>query len=180
MNRKSPYMSRSTLARARALRREETPAESRLRRALREAMPSAKFRRQTSIGPYFADLISHRCKLIVEVDGSQHGETVEQDAARMRFLEAEGYRVLRFWNNEVLDNLDAVLTVIAAALPKALSPLVGESGEMRHLAHAPGMSLSDTAWVPAKGRRAAKPRTPHPDPLPQGERACSQPPVGVR
>ena len=165
MERKSPYMSRATLARARALRREETPAESRLRRALRGVLPGAKFRRQVPMGPYFADLISHRCKLIVEVDGSQHGEMVEQDAARTRFLESEGYRVLRFWNNEVLQNLDGVLTVIAAALPKALSPLVGESGER---------------GVPAKGRRAAKPRTPHPDPLPQGERACSQPPVGVR
>lgn len=163
--RKSPYMSRSTLARARALRREETPAESRLRLALREALPGAKFRRQVSIGPYFADLISHRSKLIVEVDGSQHAENAEQDAKRTRFLEGEGYRVLRFWNNEVMGNLDGVLTVIASALPKALSPLVGESGER---------------GVPAEGRRAAKPRTPHPDPLPQGERAHGQPPVGVR
>jgi very-short-patch-repair endonuclease len=157
-------MSRATLARARALRREETPAESRLRRALREALPGAKFRRQVSMGPYFADLISHRCKLIVEIDGSQHAENVEQDAARTRFLESEGYRVLRFWNNEVLQNLDGVLRAIAAELP---SPLVGEGGPTGR------MRGARRSRAPA-----SKAGTPHPLPSPtRGEGGSDKPSV---
>jgi len=162
----SPHLSRTTVVRARALRRSETPAESRLRYALREKMPEAKFRRQVPMGPYFADLVSHRCRLVVEVDGGQHGETVEQDAARTRFLNGRGYKVLRFWNNEVMDNLDGVLERIDQNLP---SPLAGEGGLKGRMRGA----------RPSRAP-ASKAGTPHPDPLPQGERACSQPPVGVR
>jgi very-short-patch-repair endonuclease len=78
------------------------------------------FRRQSPVGPYFADFAHHHCRLIVELDGDQHGETKAQqhDAKRAAYLEARGYRVLRFWNNEVQENLDGVIETIFAALNK--------------------------------------------------------------
>lgn len=104
--------------RARKLRRHATDAEKRLWSALREKLPEAKFRRQVPLGPYIADFASHRVKLVVEVDGGQHGEpnNAAKDAARTRFLESEGYRVLRVWNNDVLENLEGVMKQIATAL----------------------------------------------------------------
>lgn len=102
-----------------------TPAERALWNGLRSVLADARFRCQVPFGPYYADFASHRCRLIVEVDGSQHGEALDYDAARTHFLEGEGYRVLRFWNNEVLRDLDAVLAAIASQIP---SPLVGEGG----------------------------------------------------
>lgn len=147
----SPRLSASALDRARGLRRNATDAETRLWAALRETFAAAKFRRQVPFGCYFADFASHGARLIIEVDGGQHAEAAEHDQVRTAFLNGEGYKVLRFWNNEVLENLDGVLAVIASSLSSALSPLVGESGER---------------GVPAAGRRAAKPRTPHPLPSP--------------
>jgi very-short-patch-repair endonuclease len=96
------------------LRKNATDAEKRLWRALRESFPEAKFRRQSLVSPYYPDFLSFRHMLIVEVDGGQHSEEV--DARRTLFLEAKGYRVIRFWNNEVLSNTDGVLQVIAQAL----------------------------------------------------------------
>jgi very-short-patch-repair endonuclease len=148
--------------RARELRRNSTPAESIIWRALRENMPNEKWRRQVPIGPYFADFVSHRAKLIIELDGSQHADAIEADAARTSFLKSQGYRVLRFWNNEVMRNLDGVLTVIAAALP---SPLVGEGGAKRRMrGPAADAAAQDAADVAAQ----EEPLTPCP--LPQGER----------
>jgi very-short-patch-repair endonuclease len=117
-----------TVDRARKLRRNATDAESILWFALRDKLPMARFRRQVPFGSYFADFASHGAKLIVEVDGGQHKP--DRDAARTRFLEGEGYKVIRFWNNDVLRNLDGVLQTIAAALP---SPLVGEGGAQRRM-----------------------------------------------
>ena len=105
-----------TVDRARTLRRDATEAEKALWKGLREGLSDAKFRRQSPIGPFFADFLSFRHKLVIEVDGGQHGETPERDAARTRFLENEGYRVLRFWNNEVLENIEGVLERISLSL----------------------------------------------------------------
>jgi very-short-patch-repair endonuclease len=115
----------NAVARSRQLRRSATDAEQQLWRALREKLPAAKFRWQVPFGPYHADFASHGAKLIVEVDGSQHAVEQERDAARTRFLNGEGYRVLRFWNNEVLGNPDGVLAVIE----KSLSPCGRGQGE---------------------------------------------------
>ena len=123
--RTTPYLSRRSVARSRALRREMTPAERVLWRGLREAFARLHFRKQVPFGPYYADFASHGAKLVIELDGGQHGEAEGYDEARTKFLNGEGYRVLRFWNNEVLRNLDGVLTVIASHIP---SPLVGEGG----------------------------------------------------
>ena len=70
-------------------------------------MGGYKFRFQASIGPYVLDFLCAQKRLIVEIDGSQH--TPDADRKRTAFLECHGYRVLRFWNNDVTDNLDGVL-----------------------------------------------------------------------
>ena len=79
-------------------------------------MCNAKFRRQHPIGPYFADFCSIERHLIVELDGDQHADHSAEDEARTSFLSSQGYRVLRFWNNQVLVNTDEVLTEIENVL----------------------------------------------------------------
>ncbi|MDZ7711869.1 MAG: endonuclease domain-containing protein [Rhodovibrio sp.] len=103
--------------RAKGLRQQTTDAEARLWYVLRRKhMLGFKFRRQHPIGRYVADFACPEARLVIEVDGGQHAEQVARDAARTRELEAHGYTVLRFWNNEVLANFDGVQEVIRAAL----------------------------------------------------------------
>ena len=103
--------------RARDLREAPTDAESLLWYYLRDRrLANHKFRRQRPIGPYFADFACLEAKLIVELDGGQHAEAAEYDESRTRFMEAQGFRVLRFWNNEVLAKKDAVLERILQVL----------------------------------------------------------------
>src|SRR5262245_31717115 len=83
-------------------------------RLLRESFPEAHFRRQVPIRHFIADFASHRHRLVIEVDGGQHEQAV--DATRTAVIEAEGYSVLRFWNNDVLGNLEGVHAAIAGAL----------------------------------------------------------------
>jgi very-short-patch-repair endonuclease len=107
------------VARARTLRRDMTDAEKKLWWHLRRLpLESGHFRRQATIGRYFADFVSHQHKLIIEVDGSGHGETtkIASDAERTAYLESRGYRVLRFWNNEVFNEIEGVMTAIYAEL----------------------------------------------------------------
>jgi very-short-patch-repair endonuclease len=89
-----------------------------------------KFRRQVPIGRYIADFVCHEARPIVEIDGGQHDRASPSEAERTRFLEREGYRVLRFWNNEVLANLNGVHQAPARALggitPTPPSPIEGE------------------------------------------------------
>src|ERR1700685_1979020 len=102
--------------RARALRRDATEAEKKLWQHLRQPpFKQHHFRRQATIGPYFADFASHQLKIVIEVDGGQHSGSTS-DEARTRYLEANGYRVLRFWNNEVLEDTSGVLLMIDAAV----------------------------------------------------------------
>ena len=103
-------------AKARALRKELTPAERKLWAALRQKQLGVKFRRQHAIGPYITDFCCIREKLVIEVDGSQHLDQEDYDAERTAYLEARGYRVLRFWNNHILKNLNGVIKVIQEAL----------------------------------------------------------------
>jgi very-short-patch-repair endonuclease len=105
-----------TVTRARGLRKNATEAEKLMWRALRENFPSAKFRRQVPIGPYYADFFSFSMKLVIEVDGGQHGEAQDYDARRTTFIEAQGYRVIRFWNNDVLGNTEGVMEAISLSL----------------------------------------------------------------
>ncbi|MDR3445201.1 MULTISPECIES: endonuclease domain-containing protein [unclassified Dyella] len=125
-------MKRMNLDRARSLRVGQTDAEQLLWHRLRNRrLQGWKFRRQHQIDQYIVDFLCPDAGLIVELDGGQHGDQMAYDDARSKKLSGMGYRVLRFWNNDVLKNTDSVLEAILEALA---SP------------------------------------TPHPDPLPGGER----------
>jgi len=105
--------------RARRMRREKGRAERKLWYKLRGLNRQGfQFRQQAPIGPYIADFCDHTAKLIVEVDGAQHGESqgLASDKRRTRWLESQGYRVLRFWNNDVLTNISGVEVAIMLAL----------------------------------------------------------------
>lgn len=105
------------LTRARELRQFSTDVEKLLWSRLRaRRLEGFKFRRQTWIGPFIVDFVCPEAKLVVEADGAQHGEAIEYDPRRDRLLADRGYRVLRFWNNDVSNNMEGVLTAIAAAL----------------------------------------------------------------
>jgi BirA family biotin operon repressor/biotin-[acetyl-CoA-carboxylase] ligase len=98
---------------ARNLRNNATEAERCLWLHLRASrFEGAKFTRQFPIGNFIADFACRRLRLAIELDGGQHCDS-PTDANRTRIIEAHGYRVIRFWNHEVLDNMDGVLTVIA-------------------------------------------------------------------
>jgi very-short-patch-repair endonuclease len=115
---------RFRLATARRLRAQTTYAERRLWRELRKLpVYGTHFRRQVSLGPYVADFVCQRAKLVIEVDGSQHGleHIASRDDRRTRWLEAEGYRVLRFWNVEVVKETNSVLERIYVALYGSLN-----------------------------------------------------------
>jgi very-short-patch-repair endonuclease len=102
--------------RARVLRSEATEAEKKLWQHLRQPpFKQHHFRRQATIGPCFADFASHQLKLVIEVDGGQHSLSMS-DETRTRYLEANGYRVLRFWNNEIFENMSGVLSAIDTAM----------------------------------------------------------------
>jgi very-short-patch-repair endonuclease len=103
--------------RAGELRKEPTEAEARLWSRLRLIdTKGTHFRRQHAIGPYIIDFCAVKPKLIIEVDGSQHLDQEEYDRERTVYLESKGYRVLRFWNHEVMGEIDTVMGVILAEL----------------------------------------------------------------
>ncbi len=105
--------------RARRLRREATKAETALWYRLRSrALNGHKFVRQEPIGPYTVDLICRERRLVIEVDGGQHADD-PRDVVRDKWLVDHHYRVLRFWNNDVLGNMSGVLETIATALAEA-------------------------------------------------------------
>ena len=104
------------LSHAKRMRREPTDAERALWRVLRDRQLGRwKFRRQVRIEPFIADFVCFEHRLIVEADGSQHAESAA-DEKRDDFLRKQGFRVLRFWNGDVLGNQEGVLTAILAAL----------------------------------------------------------------
>ena len=108
---------------ARALRRNMTDAERLLWYNLRDRrLNGYKFRRQYPIGSFIVDFVCVKRKLIVEVDGGQHNWNKDKDANRTEYLEEKGYRVLRFWNNEVLQKIESVLNVILSSLLDSPSP----------------------------------------------------------
>ena len=144
-----------SVTRARDLRRNPTDAEKRLWLALRQNLPVARFRRQVPITPYFADFLSFANRLIVELDGGQHAEAQAYDARRTAFLVRKGYRVIRFCNTDVMQNLPGVLDTIARNLP--LPP-----GEGRGPPRSGGKGEAGTSKVsrktsPSHGQTAAGP-----------------------
>ena len=115
-------------SRARELRGTPTLPEKLLWGRLRaERLCGWKFRRQAPIGPFVADFLCPKAKLIIEIDGGQHANEEESDTRRTAFLRREGYRVIRFWNNQVLNELEAVLSTILLELEPGVSPLPNPS-----------------------------------------------------
>jgi len=103
--------------RAKQLRKDMTDAESFLwARIRRRQIHGFKFRRQQMIGPYIVDFVCLEKKLVVELDGGQHVQSQGYDVQRTKWLQAQGFGVLRFWNHQVLTEIDATLQVIANAL----------------------------------------------------------------
>ncbi|MEI9850054.1 MAG: DUF559 domain-containing protein [Sphingomonas sp.] len=108
---------------ARQMRNNPTDAESRLWQALSaRKVAGARFNRQVLIKPFKCDFVARSLKLVVEVDGGQHAANVEEDARRTRYLERRGYRVIRFWNHDVLGNLEGVVAEIERVLAELPSP----------------------------------------------------------
>jgi adenine-specific DNA-methyltransferase len=124
---------------ARALRKQMTDAERLLWRHLRNReLGGWKFKRQYPVGPFIVDFICVEKNVVIEVDGGQHAENEALDTQRSAYLNKMGYRVLRFWNNEVLQETEAVLTAIFAILANGKqnspspqpSPPSGERGNL--------------------------------------------------
>ncbi len=119
---------------AKRLRRDMTDAERKLWHALRaHQFENLGFRRQMPMGPYIVDFVSHRMRVIVEVDGGQHTFPSQRrhDETRDVWLKRRGYHVVRFWNNDILTNIEGVLTAIVEALPPSQpSPARGEGYEI--------------------------------------------------
>ena len=143
---------------ARALRRNSTDVEHMMWRLLRDRrLMGIKFRRQVPIGPFVADFASIEHRLVVELDGGQHAERLS-DARRDDFLAAEGWRVLRFWNNDVMSNRDGVLESILQALaltrltPSAFATL-SRKREREYTERAAAPSLSRLRERVAERRR---------------------------
>ena len=102
---------------ARSLRRRMTEAEKLMWSRLRDRrLEGVKFKRQKSIAAYIVDFVALDLKLVVEIDGGQHAERASDDAARTRVLEQCGYHVIRFWNHDVLGNIDGVLEALTQEL----------------------------------------------------------------
>ena len=164
--------------RARRMRREKGPAERKLWYLLREFnRHGSQFRQQAPIGPYIADFCDHSAKLIVEVDGSQHGEPRKRstDQRRTQWLESQGYRVLRFWNYEVLKNIGGVEIAIKVALGMLTQDGTGEtthgplmSSPMERLRKKAGQLARLRAPRDAHSTRRSEQRASHRVPSPLG------------
>jgi very-short-patch-repair endonuclease len=104
---------------ARRLRRDMTEAEKVMWRILRaRQLAGYKFRRQEPIGRYVVDFVCFSPRIVIEIDGGQHNEVTSYEERRSRFLEREGFMVLRFWNNEVLENREGVCERIVVAISR--------------------------------------------------------------
>ncbi|WP_457348404.1 endonuclease domain-containing protein [Sphingomonas sp. UYP23] len=109
--------------RARDLRANATDAERRLWAQISaRKVAGARFNRQVPIGPFICDFVSRSAKLVIEVDGGQHTANAEADLSRTLYLERQGYRVLRFWNNDVMERIEGVVMTIERALVDSPSP----------------------------------------------------------
>jgi very-short-patch-repair endonuclease len=114
---------------ARQLRSTPTDAEIRLwSRLRRKQLDGFRFRRQHPIGPYIVDFFCPEAKLVVEVDGGQHNAEEAKDEKRTCWLEERGYRVIRFWNNDVLSNTDGVVLAVLEELRGCYPPFPPPQG----------------------------------------------------
>jgi very-short-patch-repair endonuclease len=113
---KTPRTNSKTMRRAANLRKNTTPAEKKLWAYLERSQLGVPFRRQHAIGNFIVDFCCVKKKLIVELDGSQHLDLQEYDEDRTAYLKSRGYRVIRFWNNDVMNDINGVILAITYAL----------------------------------------------------------------
>ena len=157
---------RRIVARARKLRRNSTDVERKLWHRIRDKqIAEFRFRRQRPIGKYIVDFVCLDAQLIVELDGGQHAEDAAYDERRSAFLESLGYRVLRFWNNEVVENISGVLESVREALlvtraptPPSSLPLAGEGTDCANvgiIAETPSLAQRGKAGMGVQRKRAA-------------------------
>jgi very-short-patch-repair endonuclease len=105
------------------LRKNRTEAELRLWQSLRRRqLNGSRFRQQVPLGRYVVDFLCVKSRLIIEIDGGQHAEDTESDEERTVWLASRGFRVIRFWNNDVLENIEGVLAVILRELEASPPP----------------------------------------------------------
>ncbi|TPW28970.1 endonuclease domain-containing protein [Pararhizobium mangrovi] len=136
-------------AQARHLRRNETEPEARLWQELRNRhLNGYKFTRQVPLGPYIADFVCRSQHLIIELDGSQHANSV-RDMHRSRYLASQGYAVLRFWNDDLRSEREAVLNTILAALEGRLRSGTPGFTPTANQMHDPGISSVTAMAQPA-------------------------------
>ena len=102
--------------RAGNLRKDMTPAEKKLWADLRRSQLGVRFRRQHAVGNFIVDFCCIKKKIIIELDGSQHLDMQEYDQDRTKYLESRGYRVIRFWNNDVMNDVEGVIVAITYAI----------------------------------------------------------------
>jgi very-short-patch-repair endonuclease len=105
-----------TMNTAGKLRKNSTPAERKLWSRIRNDQLGVTFRRQHAVGSYIPDFCSPKSKLIIELDGSQHLEQEEYDQERTKYFESAGYKVIRFWNNDVMNKIEEIILAITYAL----------------------------------------------------------------
>ena len=118
-----------SVVRSRLLRSNPTDAEHHLWQRIRNRQVlGVRFNRQVPIGPFICDFVARTPGLIIELDGGQHGVRTGEDERRTAFLANRGFRLIRFWNHDVLANVEGVLEVIATALKDTPSPTPPESG----------------------------------------------------
>ena len=152
---------------ARRLRQTQTEAERKLWLRLRDrGLGGVKFRRQHPIGPFITDFCCTEAKLIVELDGGQHALQKQADTERTAFLEGQGYRVFRFWDNEVLNSADAVLQRLVLALradsrPSPYPLPKGERGSERPIRMKPSPQRGEgrVRGPEVRGRRSPRKST---------------------
>ena len=117
-------MSSTPITRARELRAHATDAERALWRQLRtKRIHGLRFRRQFPIGPFIAGFVCLKARLIIEVDGGQHDANAIQDERRTAWLNSQGFEVMRFWNNDVLTNIEGVVTMITARIGEIIAAI---------------------------------------------------------
>ena len=120
------------LTNAKSLRSHQTEAEQRLWYHLRaHRFMNVKFKRQKPLGRYIVDFVCVERRLIIELDGGQHAEQLEYDQLRDAWLREQGYKVLRFWNNEVMQQLEGVLEQIRLTLSPCPSPASGRGEQSK-------------------------------------------------
>jgi len=115
--------------RAQELRQNATAAERKLWIHLsRRQIAGTKFSRQIPVGPFICDFVSRSARLVIELDGGQHDENEGRDRERTAYIEGMGFKVIRFWNNEVLGNIDGVVSRIGGVLRHSPPPTPPASG----------------------------------------------------